>query len=225
MENLKFYNGQKKIDPEKNKGRTALTDAELIAILIGSGTVSMSAVDLAKKILSQSNNDLNILASLSLHDLQKFKGIGQAKAVSIISALEIGRRRKSAVRLLKTKISSSEDVYHEMEAQLIDLPHEEFWILLMNKSNHIVRKHQVSSGGVSGTIADPKMIFKVAVENLASAMILVHNHPSGNKKPSDADVQLTNKLKQAGILLDIPVLDHIIFTNDGYYSFADNGKF
>ena len=207
------------------KGRTALTDAELIAILIGSGTVSLSAVDLAKMILNENNNDLNQLASLGIHDLQKFKGIGEAKAIAIISALELGRRRKAASATPKTKITCSEDAYMEMQPHLLDLPHEEFWIILLNKSNHVIKKLVVSTGGVSGTIADPKIIFKMALENLASGIILVHNHPSGNKKPSESDLNLTNKLRQGGIYMDVPVLDHLIFTNTGYYSFADEGKF
>lgn len=206
------------------KGKSSLSDAELIAILIGSGTVSLSAVDLAKLILSTCGNNLNQLASLSIHDLQKFKGIGEAKAISIISALELGRRRKEMTQLEKPKITGAEDIYELMKPNLLDLPHEEFWLVLLNKSNHLIRKCLVSSGGVSGTIADPKMIFKMALEHLASGIVLVHNHPSGNTKPSNADVQLTNKLKQGGVFMDVPVLDHLIFTNQGYYSFADEGK-
>jgi DNA repair protein RadC len=207
------------------KGKAALSDAELIAILIGSGTISVSAVDLAKHILNGNGNDLNQLATLSIYDLQKFKGIGEAKAISIISALELGRRRKLSAPPVKPKITCSEDAFILMEPHLLDLPYEEFWIILLNKSNHVIKKCLVSTGGVSGTIADPKIIFKMALESLASGMILVHNHPSGNKKPSEADIQLTNKLRQGGIFMDVPVLDHLIFTNHGYYSFADEGKF
>lgn len=206
------------------KGRNALSDAELIAILIGSGTVTLSAVDLAKMILAEYNNDLNQLAALSIKDLQKFKGIGEAKAISIISALEIGRRRKASHAESKPKITCSEDVYELMKPNMLDLPHEEFWIILLNKANIVIKKCFVSSGGVAGTVADPKMIYKTVLEHLASGLILVHNHPSGNKKPSDADIKLTEKLKQAGTFLDVPVLDHIIFTNQGYYSFADEGR-
>ena len=206
------------------KGRSSLTDAELIAILIGSGTVSISAVDLAKLILKENNNDLNLLAQLNVNDLKKFKGIGEAKAIAIISALELGRRRKSPSMENKKKIMCSEDAYQLMIPHLMDLPHEEFWIILLNKANVILKSIFISKGGIGGTVADPKIIFKIVLEHLASGVILVHNHPSGNTKPSEADYQLTSKLKQAGNFLDIPVLDHIIFTNQAYYSFADEGK-
>jgi len=206
------------------KGRAALTDAELIAILLGSGTVSLTAVDVAKIILKEVNNDLHELARLSVKDLQKFKGIGEAKAITIISALELGRRRKEAETIQKPKVTCSEDAYNYIKPDLLDLPHEEFWVILLNRANHIIKKQPVSSGGVSGTIADPKLIFKIALENLASGIILAHNHPSGNLKPSEADILLTSKLKTAGKFLDLPILDHLIFTNDSYYSFADEGK-
>lgn len=206
------------------KGKSTLSDAELIGILIGSGTVSMSAVELAKVILKEYNNDLNELAKLSVKDLQKFRGIGEAKAISIISALELGRRRKDAEPAKRSRIASSSDVYHLMKPHLLDLPHEEFWIILLNRANTVIKKVAISSGGVSGTVADPKLIYKIALENLASALILVHNHPSGNATPSDADINITKRLKNAGHLLEIPVLDHIIFTNTEHYSFADEGK-
>lgn len=206
------------------KGKAALTDAELIGILLGSGTVSLTAVDLAKNILKDNNNDLSLLAKLSVKDLLKYKGIGEAKAITIISALELGRRRKEQEPSKRLKISSSEDVFYFMKPDLLDLLHEEFWIILLNKANVIIKKQLISTGGVSGTIADPKIIFKVALDNLASGVILIHNHPSGNLNPSQADIMLTSKIKQAGLFLDIPVLDHIIFTNHGYYSFADEGK-
>ncbi len=205
------------------KGKVALSDAELIAILLGSGTVSVSAVELAKQILQSVDNNLNDLAKLSIKDLKKFKGIGEAKAISIVSALELGRRRKESEPTKRPRITSSQNVYDVMAPHLMDLPHEEFWILMLNKANVVIKKEQVSMGGVSGTIADPKIIFKKAVESLASAVILIHNHPSGNLKPSQADVILTRKLKEGGKLLDIPVLDHLIFTDESYYSFADEG--
>lgn len=205
------------------KGKMALSDAELIAILIGSGTVSLSAVDLAKQILQHVEHNLNDLAKLTIKDLQKFKGIGEAKAIAIISALELGRRRKESEPTKKPRITSSQNAYDVIAPHLLDLGHEEFWIIMLNKANVVIKKAQVSSGGVSGTIADPKIIFKKAVESLASAIILVHNHPSGNLKPSQADIMLTRKLKEAGKLLDIPVLDHLIFTDHNYYSFADEG--
>lgn len=205
------------------KGKSALSDAELIGILIGSGTISMSAVDLAKVILNDVNNNLNELAKLSVKDLQKFKGIGEAKAISIMSALELGRRRKESDLPKKLRITSSKDVYDMMAANLLDLPHEEFWVLLLNRANAVIKKVQISTGGVAGTVADPKLIFKTALENLASSIILVHNHPSGNMMPSQADKELTKKMKEAGKLLDIPVLDHVIFADRVFYSFADEG--
>lgn len=206
------------------KGRSALSDAELIGILIGSGTISLSAVDLAKVILKEVNNDLHELAKLGVEDLKKFKGIGEAKAISIVSALELGRRRKESEPVKRERITSSEDAYKIIKPHLMDLKHEEFWVILLNRANMVIRKSIVSSGGVSGTIADPKMIFKIALDNLASSVILVHNHPSGNIKPSEADIQLTKKMKEGGRVLEIPVIDHLIFTNNQYYSFADEGK-
>ncbi|CAN5492120.1 DNA repair protein RadC [soil metagenome] len=205
------------------KGKSALSDAELIGILIGSGTRSMSAVDLSRIILKEVNNNLNELAKLNVHDLQKFKGIGEAKAISIVSALELGRRRKDSEPQKKPGITCSRDVYDLMKPELMDQPHEEFWVILLNRANMVLKKKSISSGGISGTVADPKIIFKVALENGASALILVHNHPSGNLKPSEADTRLTKKLKEAGQLLEIPVLDHLIFTDSAYLSFADEG--
>lgn len=205
------------------KGKSALSDAELIGILIGSGTRSLSAVDLSRLILKEVNNNLNALAKMNVQDLKKFKGIGEAKAVSIVSALELGRRRKESEPEKFPAISCSKDVYELIKADLLDQPHEEFWVLLLNRANKVMKKRPVSIGGISGTVADPKIIFKIALEHGASAIILVHNHPSGNTKPSEADVRLTKKLKEAGVLLEIPVLDHIIFTDITYLSFADEG--
>lgn len=207
------------------KGKAALSDAELIAILIGSGTRELSAVDLSKLILQSVNNNLNELAKLSINDLMKFKGIGDAKAISIAAALELGRRRKESDVIKKAKVSSSADAYEAIRPYLMDLQHEQFWVLLLNRANEVIRPQQISIGGVSGTVADPKMIFKAAIEHLASAIILVHNHPSGNLTPSQADKDLTKKVKEAGRTLDIPVLDHLIFSDNGYFSFADEGIF
>lgn len=207
------------------KGKAALSDAELIAILIGSGTRELSAVDLSKLILQSVNNNLNELAKLSINDLIKFKGIGDAKAISIAAALELGRRRKESETLKKPKVGSSADAHEVIRPYLMDLQHEQFWVLLLNRANEVIRPQQISIGGVSGTVADPKMIFKAAIENLASAIILVHNHPSGNLTPSQADKDLTKKVKEAGRTLDIPVLDHLIFSDNGYFSFADEGIF
>jgi DNA repair protein RadC len=224
--NLKILSWAEEDRPREKlllKGKSALTDAELIGILIGSGTRSMSAVDLAKMILSRVNNNLNELAKLNVKDLEKFKGIGEAKAISIVSALELGRRRREQESPKRLKITCSKDAYNAIKPELLDLPHEAFYILILNRANQVIRKHLISSGGVSGTVADPKIIFKAALEHLASALILIHNHPSGNLKPSQADIMLTKKLKEAGSLLEIPVLDHIIFTDENYYSFADEG--
>lgn len=205
------------------KGKAALSEAELIAILIGSGTTDLSAVDVSKIIMQSVSNNLNELARLSVKDLSKFRGIGEAKAIAIVAALELGRRRKEQDRPQRTRITCSHDGYNEMIPHLMDKQHEEFWILLLNRANEVIRPVQISSGGVSGTVADPKIIFKSALEQLASAIILFHNHPSGNRMPSQADKDLTRKLRDAGRLLDIPVLDHLIFTDKAYYSFADEG--
>jgi DNA repair protein RadC len=205
------------------KGKAALSDAELIGILLGSGTVSLSAVDLAKQILASVGHNLNELAKLSVKDLEKFRGIGEAKAITIVSALELGRRRKESEPTRRERVTSSAVVYDLMRPHLLDLPHEEFWVVLLNRANEVLRKLPVGSGGVSGTVADPKLIFKLALEHLASGLILVHNHPSGNLRPSEADIKLTKKLKEAGQHLDLPVLDHLIFTERGYFSFADQG--
>lgn len=205
------------------KGKSALSDAELIAILIGSGTRSISAVDVAKMILYKADNNLNKLAKFSVKDLKKIKGIGEAKAISIVSALELGRRRKDSDFSEKVKITCSNDIYQIMKPELLDKQKEEFWIILLNRANGLIKKEQVSSGGISGTVADPKIIFKAALDQYASSIILIHNHPSGNLKPSRADIELTNKMKTAGKLLEISILDHIIFGDEGYLSFADDG--
>jgi len=203
------------------KGKQVLSDAELIAILIGSGTVSMSAVELAKHILKSVNNNLHDLAKLEIKDLEKFKGIGKAKAITIVSALELGRRRKEQESPKKQQITSAKDVYELMKIHLLDLSHEEFWVILLNNANIVIKKEKLSQGGVSGTVVDPKMLFKLALQELASAVILVHNHPSGNLKASEADKSLTQKIKSGGKLLDIRLLDHLIFTNEDYFSFAE----
>jgi len=206
-----------------NQGRRSLSDAELIAILIGSGNVNESAVELSKRILYACDHDLNQLARLSIADLSRFKGIGEAKAISIIAALELGRRRKETVSAQLVQVSTSIDAYESIVSQYKDLNHEEFWILLLNRANRITSKHLVSKGGQAGTIADPKIIFNIALENHAASVILTHNHPSGNLKPSHADLELTRKLRSAGQFLDIPVLDHLIITDQGFLSFADEG--
>lgn len=205
------------------KGKSSLTDAELIAILLGSGTTTLSAVDLAKKILQSSGNNLHDLARSSVKELTKIKGIGEAKAITIVAALELGRRRKEHDVDEKPKITNSRDAFEILKPDLLDIQHEEFWVLLLNRANRVIRKHQISQGGVSGTVADPKIIFKSALNDLASGIILAHNHPSGNLTASQADIDLTKKLKDAGKLLDIQVLDHVIVAGQKYYSFADEG--
>ena len=205
------------------KGKAALSDAELIGILIASGTKDKSAVDLSRDILNTVNNNLSTLAKLTVKDLMKFKGIGEAKAITIVSALEIGRRKKETEPNKKVYISSSEDAHKVIRSHLEDLKHEEFWILILNRRNQVLKKQLISSGGVSGTVADPKIIINAALQELASCIILIHNHPSGNLKPSQSDLDLTKKLKNAGEVLEIPVIDHIIYTDEGYLSFADEG--
>ena len=205
------------------KGKSVLSDAELIGILLGSGTRSLTAVDLAKHILNSVGNDLNELARLNVQELKKFKGIGEAKAISIISALELGRRRKDIETPHKIKITSSQDAYNAIKSNLLDLLTEEFWLLHLNRANQVIKKEQISLGGVAGTVVDPKVIFKNAIQNLSSSIILVHNHPSGNTKPSQNDIDITKKLVGGGKMLELPVLDHLIFTNESYFSFADEG--
>ena len=205
------------------KGRAALSDTELLAILIGSGTPKLSAVDVGKLMLQGVGHDLNQLARESVKQLCRHPGIGEAKAITVVAALELGRRRKEADAAARTTITCSRDIYNLIRPDLMDLPHEEFWVILLNRANVVMRKTAISRGGVAGTVADPKMIFKEALEQLASSIILVHNHPSGNRNPSAADIQLTKKLKEAGNFLDLPILDHLIFAESGYYSFADEG--
>lgn len=206
------------------KGLASLTDAELLSILIGSGTEKASAVDLGKMILSDHNNSLHELGKSSVASLKsKYHGIGEARAITIVAALELGRRRKLSDALERPKITGSRDVFEVMHPLIGDLPHEEFWTLFLNRANKIIMPYKVSQGGVSGTVIDVRIIMKSAIENLASSIILAHNHPSGNLDPSDNDVQITRKMKDAGTLVDIPVLDHLIISSQGYYSFADEG--
>ncbi|WP_282112832.1 RadC family protein [Maribacter stanieri] len=203
------------------KGRSVLSDAELIAILIGSGSRSESAVELSKRILASVDNNLNELGRLSIKQLMTFKGIGEAKAVSIAAALEIGRRRRGEDAAKIEKICSSKDVYEILQPLLGDLEHEEFWILFLNNSNKVLHKAQLSKGGITGTLVDVRIVMKQALELGAVAIILAHNHPSGTLRPSAADKQITQKIKVASETLDIKVLDHLIITQKSYYSFAD----
>lgn len=203
------------------KGKSALSNAELLAILLRSGSTKETAVDLSKRMLSEVSDNLLELSKLSLAEFMKFKGIGEAKALSIIAALELGKRCRVSEVAVKEKISGSRDVFEYFQNNLADNQYEEFWILLLSRANKIIKKSSISQGGIAGTVADPKKIFKTALENNASSIILCHNHPSGNIKPSEADIKLTKKLKDAGVLLDISVLDHVIVGDNTYFSFAD----
>lgn len=205
------------------KGRQSLSDAELLAILIGSGTQNLTAVDVAKNILKLTDQKLNELGRLEIHDLIQVQGIGQARAITILAALELGRRRRAEVPVEKPKISSSRDAYEFMSAELADKEHEEFWMIMLSRSHKVKEKVRISAGGISGTVVDQRLIFKPAIQKLASALILFHNHPSGTLHPSAQDKTLTKKLVQSSQVLDIPILDHIIYTDAGYFSFADEG--
>lgn len=205
------------------KGRTALSDAELIAILIGSGTRKKSAVELGQEILNSVDNNLYKLGQLSIADLEKFNGIGSAKAISLISALELGRRRKDSDKKPLKKINSSLEAYSYLKSYFEDLEHEEFRILGLSRNNRIIKSELVSKGGRSGTIADGKIIFKSLIEMKASACILSHNHPSGNLKPSQQDVDITKRFLEFSKLVDLRILDHLIITDNGYTSLMDSG--
>ena len=205
-----------------HKGRSALSDAELIAILIGSGNREESAVELSKRILASVDNNLNELGKLSIQQLMKFKGIGEAKAISIAAALEVGRRRRGEDSLRIEKIGSSQDAFEVLQPIMGELQHEEFWILYLNNSNKILHKAQLSKGGITGTLVDVRLLMRQSLELGAVALILAHNHPSGTLKPSQADKEITQKIKNASESLDIRVLDHLIITQKEYFSFADN---
>jgi DNA repair protein RadC len=205
------------------KGKSVLSDAELVAILIGSGSRNESAVALSKRILASVNNNLSSLGKQSLAQLMEFKGIGEAKAITIAAALELGRRRREEDPLELVKVTSSKVMYQEMYPIIGELPHEEFWGVYLNNSNKIIFKAQLSKGGITGTIVDVRLVFKIALEQNAVAIVLAHNHPSGKLQASEADIQVTKKIKNAGLQLDIPVLDHLIVTEHGYFSFADEG--
>lgn len=205
------------------KGSTVLSDAELIAILIGSGSRNESAVELSKRILASVNHNLNELGKLSVNQLKKFKGIGEAKAVTIAAALEMGRRRRREDNIKITKITGSKDAFELLYPLMGELQHEEFWIVYLNNSNKVVHKSQLSKGGITGTLVDVRLVLKQALELGAVGLILAHNHPSGTLKPSTADKQITEKLKKASEALDIKILDHLILTQHDYLSFADQG--
>lgn len=206
-----------------NKGKEALSDAELIAILLRSGSISQSAVELGRSLLQKVDHNLIALSKLSIDDLMRHKGIGEAKALSIIAALELGMRRRLAEVPVRKTVSSSRDAFDLLYTSVADCLYEEFWVLLLNHANRRISVEQISEGGQAGTVVDPKKIFKMALEQNAAGIILCHNHPSGNLNPSTADRNLTDKIKNAGNFLDIKVLDHLIIADESYYSFADNG--
>lgn len=203
------------------KGKAALSDAELIAILIGSGSREASAVGVSQKILAAAENKLHTLGKYSIQQLMEFKGIGEAKALTIVAALELGKRRQAETIMTRPKISSSEDVFQLMKPLIGELAHEEFWIVYLNNSNRVLQTTQLSKGGITGTLVDVRLVFKKALALGAVAIILAHNHPSGTLRPSSSDIQLTKKLKRAGESLDIKVLDHLIVTEKAYFSLAD----
>ena len=207
------------------KGKSSLTDSELLAILIGSGSRNESAVQLCQRILFASDNNLSTLGKMSIAQLIQFKGIGEAKAISIAAALELGRRRRIEEAVELKKITSSKAVFDIMQPIIGELPHEEFWVLYLNNSNKVIYKAQLSKGGITGTVVDIRIIFKMAFEQNATAIILTHNHPSGKLMASDADLKITKRIKEAGQTLEIQVLDHIIITENGYLSFQDEAIF
>ncbi len=205
------------------KSRVVLSDAELLAIIIGSGNNSLSAVELAREILTSVSNNLTELGKLSMNELMRFKGIGEAKASNITAAMELGRRRRLSEGLQQKTIRNSKDAFEIIDPIIGDMTHEEFWIIALNRASRVQRTVRVSEGSVAGTVADPKKIFKMALDHYASGIVLCHNHPSGQVKPSTVDQRLTEKCKMAGQFLEIPVIDHLIVANNKYFSFSDEG--
>lgn len=205
------------------KGRQALSDAELLAILLASGNKNETAIQLAQRILNDQQQSINQLAKLQLNDLKKYKGVGEAKAVTILAALEIGRRRTDVVSEEKPKVTSSKEAYQIFKQVLSDLPHEEFWVIFLSRSGAVIKTECVSKGSISGTLVDIRLILKPALEHLSSSIIVGHNHPSGNLTPSQADIVLTKKIKEAAKLMDIALQDHLIIGDGNYFSFTDEG--
>jgi DNA repair protein RadC len=205
------------------RGISSLSDAELIAILIGSGNHEETAVELSRRIMENVKNNLNELGKLNVENLKSFKGIGDAKAISIIAAMELGRRRSHSSALEMNKITGSNDVALYLRPLIGDIPHEESWVLFLNRQNKVIDKQRLSQGGLTGTVIDVRLVLKMAIEKHATSLIFAHNHPSGNLEASDADRKITRQLKDAGAIMDIPLLDHLIITQGGYFSFADDG--
>ncbi len=207
-----------------HNGKDHLSDSELLAILLGSGSRHETAVELGRKILHGVDDNLHELGTLTVPNLVQYPGVGEAKAITIVAALELGRRRQSTHPKEKPQIKGSKDAYDVLGAKLADLPHEEFWVAYLNRGNKVIKRERIGLGGVAGTVADIRIILKSCLNQLATSIILYHNHPSGNLSPSDADISLTRKIKQAGEYVDVNVLDHLIITPEGYYSFADHDK-
>ncbi|EKT4551139.1 DNA repair protein RadC [Flavobacterium psychrophilum] len=223
---IKYWSeGDKPREKLMLKGKQVLSDAELVAILIGSGSRAESAVQLSQRILASVDNNLNALGKLSIKQLTNFKGIGEAKAISIVAATELGRRRRTEETVELAKITSSKAVFEIMQPIIGELVHEEFWVLFLNNANKVIYKSQISKGGITGTVVDVRVVFKMALEQNATSIILTHNHPSGKLEASDADKNITKQLKLAGQQLSIPILDHIIITEKGYLSFQDENIF
>jgi DNA repair protein RadC len=204
-----------------SKGIQSLSDSELLALLIGSGTHKASAVDLARQVMNLAGNSLDRLGKYTVSDLKKLKGIGQVKAISIVAALELGRRRNHSDSPDGQKITGSSDAFNLIGPVLSDLNHEEFWVLLLNRANRIIDKQKISQGGITGTVTDIRMILKLALDSLATSLILCHNHPSGNLQPSEADLSITRRIKESSALMDISLLDHLIIAGKSYFSLAD----
>ena len=204
------------------KGTGSMSDSELLSILIGWGTENKNEISLARELIAAAGGSLTAISKMSISDMMKVPGITKPKAIAISTAFELGRRRLSEEAQDKAKISTSRDVYDLMRF-IGDLPHEEFWVILLNRANKVIEKVKISQGGIAGTVTDIRVIFKLAIEKLAVAIILSHNHPSGNKAPSEADVKITKKIKDTGDIMDVKLLDHIIVTDGDYYSFADEG--
>jgi len=200
-----------------------LSDSELLAILLGSGNRDMTVVELARQLLQNVNNNLHELGRQSVNDLMKTKGVGPAKAITILAAMELGRRRTGMHHIEKISVKSSRTVFDLFHPLLGDLEHEEFWLLMLNRANRVLGRYKVSQGGLAGTVIDTRIILKKALDNLATSIIVCHNHPSGNNQPSDADVKITEKLKKASEMLEIKLLDHVIIADKSYFSFADEG--
>jgi DNA repair protein RadC len=206
-----------------SRGISSLTDAELIAILISSGNSKESAVELSRRIMDSLHHNLHELGKMNCDDLKRFRGIGEAKAVTLIAAMELGRRRNQSVALEKEQIKCSKDAANFLRPMIGDLPHEEFWVLILNRHNKVIDKQKLSQGGMTGTVIDVRLVLKFALEKYATSLIFCHNHPSGNLEPSDADKKITRQLKEAAALMEIPVIDHLIITQSGFFSFADEG--